>query len=444
MVSQRGGEGPGGPGAAGSGEGAQMDSRDGVRPYFFLSYARTPKRDPGDKEDPDRWVHRLYKDLCSAILQMTDAQPNEAGFMDRETQLGDEWPPRLGQALATCRVFVPLYSRRFFESDYCGKEWCAFANREVNQNAREDDRASAIVPALWTGLSQYQLPDVAQQIQYNHADLGPRYTAEGFYGIMKLQKYRSDYALAVHRLAQRIVQVADETALPAERPADFVALQSTFGPASAKRSAADQLQIAVLAHDNLSLPPGRDAHYYGSTPRAWGPYRPEYQQPLADYARELARKCLGCQPLVGTFDELLSRASNGAPVPPSLFLVDAWVALSPAHQERLRRLDELDQSWVSVLVPWNILDAGLASAESDLRSGLEQLLGRRLASVPRRCELAAVGIPTLQEFGQLLAEMTLIMLKRFRRDTPAFPPDGPPIQRPRLRGPGPNDPGGPR
>ncbi len=63
----------------------------GIRPYFFLSYARTPKRDPADRENPDRWVHKLYKDLCDAILQMTDVQPEEAGFMDQENKLGAEW-----------------------------------------------------------------------------------------------------------------------------------------------------------------------------------------------------------------------------------------------------------------------------------------------------------------------------------------------------------------
>ena len=82
-----------------------------IRPYFFLSYARTPKRDPGDKENPDRWVHKLYKDLCNAILQMTDVQPAEAGFMDTENKLGAEWSPELMTAIKNCRVFVPLYSQ---------------------------------------------------------------------------------------------------------------------------------------------------------------------------------------------------------------------------------------------------------------------------------------------------------------------------------------------
>src|SRR5271170_6503468 len=128
---------------------APMDSGRDYRPYFFLSYARTPKRDPTEKEDPDRWVYKLYRDLCDVILQLTDARPEEAGFMDRENKLGTEWSPELVNALQRCRVFVPLYSRRYFESSYCGKEWFAFARREVTTAARGGDVASAIVPALW-------------------------------------------------------------------------------------------------------------------------------------------------------------------------------------------------------------------------------------------------------------------------------------------------------
>ena len=91
-------------------------------------------------------------------------------------------------------------------------------------------------------------------------------------------------------------------------------------------------------------------------------------------------------------------------MPPSLCLVDAWVTVSDAHQQQLRFLDEIEQPWVSVLVPWNIQDAELSDAQHDLRDRLVRSLGRRLASVPRRCQLAATGIPTLQEFGQILED----------------------------------------
>lgn len=411
------------------------------RPYFFLSYARTPKRDPADSEDPDRWVYKLYKDLCDAILQMTDALPEEAGFMDRQNRLGAEWSPELTAALATCRVFVPLYSRRYFESDNCGKEWFAFARREVNDKARGGQAIGAIVPALWTRLERDRIPEVAQSIQYDHSDLGERYRTEGFYGIMKLQNYRADYHRAVYRLAERIVTISDESVAHTDHNVvlemeqkGFESLQSAFGPASARRTTDGQLQIAVLAHDITTLPPGRARDYYGATPHTWSPYRPDYPQPVADYALELAKKCLDCDLVVGAVEyDPTAWVSNGLPVPPSLCLVDAWVSVSEAHRERLERLDKVEESWVSVLVPWNNRDPGMRAAEHDLREKLHQQLGRKLAGVPRRCQMAATGIPTLEDFGQLLPDMTMVMLKRYRRDAPAHPPAGPVLERPRLR-----------
>src|ERR1700691_1088362 len=174
---------------AGRGQAPMVSGRE-ERPYFFLSYARTPKRDPSDKEDPDRWVYKLYRDLCAVILQMTAARPEEAGFMDRENKLGAEWSPELMSALQRCKVFVPLYSPRYFESSNCGKEWFAFARHEVTNKARGAHTVSAIVPALWTRMDRHVLPGVAQSVQFDHAALGERYCAEGFYGIMKLQNYR--------------------------------------------------------------------------------------------------------------------------------------------------------------------------------------------------------------------------------------------------------------
>ena len=369
--------------------------------------------------------------------------------MDRENQIGAQWSPELTTALARCRAFVPLYSRRYFESDNCGREWFAFARREITRRARGRQVVDAIVPALWTRLPRDKLPYVAQSVQFDHKFLGERYCTEGFYGIMKLQNYRADYQRAVHRLAERIIAIgdesvpfADETVAQHATSGDFDSLPSAFGPASARRTADGRLQIAVLVHDTSTLPPGRSPDYYGDRPHTWSPYRPDYPQPLADYAQELAKKCLDFKPLVGAFDDDATNwTSAERPAPPSLCLVDPWVSLSAKHQEQLNRLDRLQESWVSVLVPWNSQDAGTNEARDDLLAGLQQHLGHKLASVPRRCQMAASGIPTLQDFGQLLPEMTMIMLKRFRKEATAHPPAGPVIERPRLRRADPNDPG---
>jgi FxsC-like protein len=369
--------------------------------------------------------------------------------MDRENKIGAQWSPELTAAIARCRVFVPLYSRRYFESDSCGREWFAFARREITHKARGEEVVDAIVPALWTRLGREKLPDVAQSVQFDHKLLGERYCTEGFYGIMKLQNYRADYQRAVHRLAERIIVVGDESDIVADETTlhrgampDFDSLPSAFGPASARRTAGGQLQIAVLAHDTSTLPVGRTPDYYGATPYTWSPYRPDYPQPVADYAQELAKKCLDCKPVVGAFEDGIAKwASNGRPVPPSLCLVDPWVSMSAKHQEQLSRLDQVEEPWVSVLVPWNSQDQGTHEAGDDLRANLQQYLGRKLAGVPRRCQMAASGIPTLQDFGQLLPEMTLIMLKRFRKEATAHPPAGPVIERPRLRRADPKDSG---
>jgi len=410
-----------------------------IRPYFFLSYARTPKRDPADRTDPDRWVHKLYKDLCDEILQMTDAQPGEAGFMDRENKLGAEWSPELMTALKSSRVFVPLYSRRYFESDYCGKEWFAFALREVMLQARDGEAVSAVVPALWTRLDREKIPEVAQIFQYDHTDLGERYRAEGFYGIMKLRNYRGDYQRAVHRLAERIIEIGDRSIAYADSDVqgmerkDFESLPSAFGPASARRTTNDQLKITVLAHDTSTLPPGRASDYYGETPRSWCPYQPGYARPVADYALELAKKCLDYEPLLEAFEYGRSPWNGKGQMPPSLYLVDACVSLSDSYMERLSLLNQASEPWVSILIPWNNQDSGMSTLEKDLREKLREHLGRKLEGVPRRCRMAADGIPTFQDFIQLLPDMTMIMLKRYRKYAPAHPPKGPAIERPRLR-----------
>ncbi len=411
-----------------------------LQPYFFLSYARTPKRDPADREDPDRWVHKLYKDLGEAILQMTDARPDEAGYMDRENKLGAAWSPELATALETCRVFVPLYSRRYFESDLCGREWFAFARREVNRSARGRQVLDPVVPALWTGLDWDRVPRIARQPLDGFSSLGERYSTEGFYGLMKLQNYRADYQRAVHRLAERIVAVADENGsytpeanLQQSARIDVESLPSTFGPASLSRLINSPLQIVVLAPDISTLPPGRDGSYYGSAPPAWSPYQPDYSQPIADYAMKLAQKCLDIHPVAGTMEVIKESLLHDRPMPPTLVLVDPFVAFLPAFEEQLRMLNDLEESWVSVLVPWNSEDREINAAGDDLREKLIQHLGRKLSTVPRRCQMAATGIPTLQDFGQLLPEMITIMAKRFRKDAPAHPPAFPLISRPQLR-----------
>lgn len=401
-------------------------------PYFFLSYARTPKWDPNSKSDPNLLAEKLYRDLCGHILEFVEDAEGPVGYMDRENRPGDRWPAELAQALATCRVFVPLYSPRYFSRKNCGMEWFAFSRRLVKHKARLGlPAADAIVPALWTPVARERMPQVARSIQYDHAGQPSRYLSDGFYGLIKLDRYRRDYQDAVYHLAKRIVEVAQLTQIGPDEPADYQSLESAFELGTEHH----HMQIAVLAPSISTLPNGREISYYGKTARAWGPYRPEYPQPLAESAAELTT-CFGCEPAVLAFDRQSPYwAADGRPVPPGVCLVDPWATLSPAHEEQLRRLNEVRASWFSVLVPWNSGDTEMATAEPELRQRLSESLRRKLDDVPYRCRVAASGIETFEDFSDVLPRMAMIMLKRFRGDpeVPAYPPPGDRIERGRIR-----------
>jgi FxsC-like protein len=400
-------------------------------PLFFLSYARTPRRDSQDKSDPDRLVYKLYRDLCQQILDIQDINPSAVGHMDRNNQVGDNWPDELADALATCRVFVPLYSERYFSSVNCGKEWFAFRSRELNQQARMLKSRSAILPALWTPIRPEKLPPATKDLLYAHPDFGRHYAQDGFYGIMKLSRYRREYQEAVYRFAQLIVERAQQVGLSPGQPADYVSLPNAFGGREVAQAA--PFQISMLAPHLGTLPPGRSSAYYGASALDWRPYQPESASPIADYCAELAR-ISGVEAVIGLADQQVPEwARTGGPTAPTLVVVDPWATMSPLHAEELRLLDGFDQSWLSVITPWNIQDEQTADAEEELRAHLRQSLGRRWAPDSSRAMTALSVVPTLQDLGDLLPELVSTMTRRFIRDSPANTSARPQIERPGLR-----------
>jgi FxsC-like protein len=402
-----------------------IGGRAGSAPYFFLSYARTPRPDPNSSVNPNLWVHKFYEDLSAEVLQ--HIRSPIAGFMDREIRIGMKWSQELTTALSTCRVFVPLYSPRYFASENCGKEWYAFSRRVLDQRAREPGTRMAIVPALWVPVEEDSLPDVAKEIQFNHHDLGDIYGQNGFSGIMKVKRFRDDYVLAVQGLARRIVEVANKTNIDPGHT-DFAKSASAFGENDVHEMAEKRMQLTVVTLDNAHLPDGRSERYYGRTPREWRPYSPATEMPIVDYAMELAHY-LGCVPRVITLQDHLRYAIKGENGP-GLILIDAWAAKSPDFRNDLQRLDELDQYWTSVLRPWNRDDLQTVTAEG-LRESLEECLGRKVANIPFRYRRQALDIETIEDFGDVMAPMLMAMRRRFlMRSNPS---DGATTELPRLR-----------
>lgn len=400
----------------------------GDAPYFFLSYARTPRHDRNSSVDPNLWIHKLYDDLSAEVMQLIRSPI--PGFMDREIWPGMQWSEELTTALSTCQVFVPLYSPRYFTSENCGKEWYAFSKRVLDQRARQPSTPMAIVPALWVPVEADNLPEVAKEIQFNHHSLGDMYGRVGFSGIIKVNRFQDDYILAVQGLARRIVEVAKKAKIDPGRAAEYATLESAFGGSDVHEMAEKRMQLTVVTIDTAHLPEGRSNQYYGRSPLQWRPYFPAASMPILDYARELARY-LGCEPRVMTLQEHLQDAAKGVDAP-GLFLIDAWAATSQGCCDDLRRLDELDQEWTSVLHPWNSEDDQTMTANG-LRESLERCLARKVAGIPRRWQRQAVDIETIEDFGDVMAHMITVMRRRFLKKSAPKAPDATKIERPRLR-----------
>ncbi|MBV2152444.1 TIR-like protein FxsC [Kitasatospora sp. SUK 42] len=406
---------------------------DEARPYFFLSYAHTPKAGARGAGDPNHWVRQLYRDLCEAVLQLTTVPAGvPVGFMDESMHQGELWADRLSGELSTCRVFVPLYSPRYFNSVPCGQEWHAFTRRPVYPATIDAERTSGIVPVLWAPMSRYRLPAVASELQFNHASFGPDYATEGLYALMKLSYFRSAYELAVHRLAARIVQVAEETVIPVGRRMDFNTLPSAFNVTAPTK----QLRISVLAYHQGEVPSDRNPDFYGARRTDWHPYRPA-GSPIAQHAVRLARQ-LGFQPTVHEFDDEAESIIEGNAEAPGLLLLDRWALRDPRRRELVRRFDRCDATWVSVLEPWNTDDPECDADGGELAELSDQTLRiTRRASRPSFLGATgptrSTGLNTLEDFDDALPRAAMKAKYAFEGRTRAEPEE-PPAPRPSLRG----------
>jgi FxsC-like protein len=404
-------------------------------PYFFLSYAHTPRLNSGDPTDPDLWVADLFRDLCQHVMQITDLPKGaNPGFMDRDLRPGDDWPMTLVQALATCRVFVPLYSPRYFTSAQCGKEWFYFTRRALNHATRVAGPVEAIIPAIWSPVGLHLLPEVARSIQLDYGGHDP-YSQYGFWGIMKLSRYRNDYEEAVFKLADRIVTVAQRSPVREGLVADYDSLESAFGGEEARTMPGDQrLRITIVAPQQSALPEGRDGDCYGPTARDWNPYAPDAVRPIADHAAALARG-LGYRVDLGDlYQHEADLLSGGPPSGPQVLIIDPWATMLPRCQHLLQRLDALEAPWVQVVIPWNRRDGESPEAEGKLRVALDASMRRKITEVRSTSAIAVHGVPTLDEFSQELPKLILTAVKQYLKHARAFPPAGPPVERPRLSG----------
>ncbi|MFD9541984.1 TIR-like protein FxsC [Streptomyces sp. NPDC060022] len=393
----------------------------GVSPYFFLSYAHTPGH--VGETAPDRWVERFFQDLCDHVMALTDLPVGTpVGFMDRQIQSGEIWSERLSEMLANCRVFVPLFSPRYFASVWCGKEWYGFEQRAIHHRARSNQPAEAVVPAIWVPVPPSQLPVAAERLQFNHRSFGDSYISDGLYGLIQLKGYAEEYERAVYELAKRIVSVADTVQLAPGTPLDYRTFPSAFGSPSNESGDRRPIQITVVAPTRRNLPEGRNPESYGNIAQDWNPYYPASTRPLAQVAEALLRS-LNYRSVISSFDMESGRSGGKRrPDTPEILLIDRWALQDESRRRRLAAIDAEDQPWATVVVPWNRHDGQSQAAEAELTEKLEQTLPIKMRQGRALARAAARGVPTMEAFGQVLPQVVEVAVQQYLRHATANPP----------------------
>jgi FxsC-like protein len=418
------------PGDAARGRYPAIPATEG--PLFFFSYAHSPSDDQDDT-DPDVWVDKLYRDLCRHVKGLAELPKGASpGFIDRQLRQGDEWPDQLANALATCRVFVPLYSKRYFRSPHCGREWFAFAMRKVNYLSTNGGLAGAIIPALWIPLADGMLPKAASSVQYNSPDFDPLYGQHGFYGIMKVRRWQDVYDEAVYLLARRIVEASevDPPVPPSLIPYD--ALSPAFGGhGDAGLGAGDKpLRITVVAPSWDELPNGRDERYYGDDFGTWNPYYGDAVRPLAAHAADVA-KSLSYTPSLGDLLQHEAELMRREPPPsgPQVLLIDPYATLVRTSREILQKLDALNTPWVQVIVVWSERDLQMKEDRDRLTAALHSALPHKLTEGRAKSVSALRGTRSLEEFSRMLPPVITAAGRHYLRIASAHLPQGPPEHR---------------
>jgi FxsC-like protein len=400
-------------------------------PYFFLSYAHKSRDDARDDGEADYWVGEFFRDLCRSVEQQAGLLKGASpGFMDRDRRSGNDWPIGVIRGLATCRVFVPLYSSRYFADEYCGKEWNYFARRASDPTGQE----APIVAGIWDPVEPEKLPQAARAAQFSYRG-DDAYERLGLYGIMKVSRYRAEYVRAVSDLAGWIVVAAARHPVREGPAVDHSALESAFlhVRSAQGRSTGKQLRITIVAPRRDELPPERlNSSHYGPSALDWRPYAPDSTHPIADDAAELARS-LGFQADVGDiYQHERGLLSDEPRFGPQILIIDPWALLVPKTQQLLQRLDERHLPWVQVLIPWNASDEESQQAKGKLRVVLGAVFQTKMAEAASISELAAQGVPSLGEFDMVLGQLIWAAAKKYLGNAAAYPPVGELVERPRI------------
>jgi FxsC-like protein len=389
---------------------------------FFLSYARS---------DADSYFKRFRQELAEAVRVRVSGALEDVAFVDRDDILpGEEWRVELADALRHSKVLVPVYSRSFFSSDYCGREWTVFRQRQdVAVAGGAARRPPVIQPVLWVGWDDLpdSLPGVAGDIQLEHDKYGEEYAQVGLRRMMMQSRYRNARTDVIEGIADMIVDVARVDALPplpaapvlSDIPSAFIAAAAPLGVAGIVAPAVVAGVAGVAGIGAAAAPAGRSstsgpryvqfiyvagrrdqlaplrkqvACYGEDSGEQWKPYHPEVSCGIADLALEVAgTERFYTQPMPLAPD-LISRLEEAERQDNLVaIIVDTWTLRLEEYHTFMREYDKRSFLNCVVLVPWNSADEETEGSREVLEDAIRATFPVRSAIRDPKSFIDAIG-----------------------------------------------------
>ncbi|MEV0132518.1 SAV_2336 N-terminal domain-related protein [Dactylosporangium sp. NPDC050688] len=203
-------------------------SDDPTVPLFYLSFAHAA----GSGSNAD--VTRCFTDLSFNVSELARlGAGQDPGFYDMSLTVGDRWEQALLRPLGTCQMLVFLLSPRSLNSQWCAREWSAFARRRVYRRATGEPvgRISPIFPVIWAPIGG-PLPHAVSEIQMfdpggTRPEFNAQYRENGLLGLLRTGQ-RDAYDFVIWRLAMRIQQFQYDYWVEPSVPRDIAELRNTF------------------------------------------------------------------------------------------------------------------------------------------------------------------------------------------------------------------------
>lgn len=414
---------------------------------FLLSY---------DREDGDGgYVKEFFNQLADELARRRAGwHKDRVGYLDVKVPTGSRWPDRLSAALGTCQVFLALYSPRYFDSEYCGKEWWIFSERVREYETQKSREAELIIPVLWEP-TPGDIPAVARPLQYKEHLFPAVYSQKGLRRIVKLQgRYPEEYDTILNVLADRIVNCHDTHVLaPATRLVNIATATNAF-EAPVSRAAAEgdtncsePVSGPRRVYFVMAAPTAEEARTirqdpgdrYGAEPDEWMPYRPEVTDPLILHANNVAQQ--QDPPLlpkqeradVGDLVELIKQAERKNAI--VILLVDAWTARLLKYQKALRPYDDYYSLHTAVIVPTNGMDGETARHLPALQTDVRGIFHKNFRGRRRFYRDAVTSLAEFRrELGEVLIHTQSQVFENAKVQQTVSP--GKVIVRPVITGPG--------